>query len=69
MNCNLKCLMQLIINHFKNVVKAKISASTDKKLIKRETDKAQRTQKRELFNELNMSISKEAPMASSDMRK
>ena len=56
--------MQLIINHFKNVVKAKISASTDKKLIKRETDKAQRTQKRELFNELNMSISKEAPMAS-----
>ena len=54
--------MQLIINHFKNVVKAKISASTDKKLIKRETDKAQRTQKRELFNELNMSISKEAPM-------
>ena len=62
--------MQLIINHFKNVVKAKISASTDKKLIKRETDKAQRTQKRELFNKLNMSsISKEAPMASSDMRK
>ena len=56
--------MQLIINHFKNVVKAKISASTDKKLIKRETDKAQQTQKRELFNELNMSISKEAPMAS-----
>ena len=61
--------MQLIINHFKNVVKAKISASTDKKLIKRETDKTQRTQKRELFNKLNMSISKEAPMASSDMRK
>ena len=61
--------MQLTINHFKNVVKAKISASTDKKLIRRETDKAQRTQKRELFNELNMSINKEAPMASSDMSK
>ena len=54
--------MQLTINHFENVVKAKISASTDKKLIKRETDKTQRTQKRELFNKLNMSISKEAPM-------
>ena len=56
--------MQLIINHFKNVAKAKISATNDKKLIKRETDKAQQTQKRELFNKLNMSISKEAPMAS-----
>jgi len=61
--------MQLIINHFKNVVKAKLSASADKKLIEREIDKAQRTQKRELFNELNMSISKKSPMVSSDMRK
>ena len=61
--------MQLIINHFKNVVKVKISPFADKKLTKKETDKAQRTQNRELFNELNMSINKEAPMASSDMRK